>query len=78
MLAVLKTGAACLAIDPVLPEERIRFMLDDAAPVAAITSAELRSGWVGALCGWSMSMILLVTPRPPPRCRRRIRMTLRT
>ncbi len=42
MLAVLKTGAACLAIDPVLPDERIRFMLDDAAPVAAITSAELR------------------------------------
>jgi amino acid adenylation domain-containing protein/non-ribosomal peptide synthase protein (TIGR01720 family) len=43
MLAVLKTGAAYLAMDPSLPEARIGFMLDDAAPVAAITSAGLRS-----------------------------------
>ncbi len=43
MLAVLKTGAAYLAMDPSLPAARIGFMLDDAAPVAAITSAGLRS-----------------------------------
>jgi len=43
MLAVLKTGAAYLAIDPALPEARIRFMLDDATPIAAITTPELRS-----------------------------------
>ncbi|HEY1966341.1 MAG TPA: condensation domain-containing protein, partial [Pseudonocardia sp.] len=43
MLAVLKTGAAYLAIDPALPETRIGFMLDDAAPLAAITTAALRS-----------------------------------
>ena len=43
MLAVLKTGAAYLAIDPALPEARIRFMLDDAAPIAAITTNTLRS-----------------------------------
>ena len=43
MLAVLKTGAAYLAIDPALPEARIRFMLDDAAPIAAITTTALRS-----------------------------------
>ncbi|WP_343574516.1 amino acid adenylation domain-containing protein [Mycobacterium sp.] len=43
MLAVLKTGAAYLAIDPALPDPRIGFMLDDAAPVAAITSAGLRT-----------------------------------
>jgi len=43
MLAVLKTGAAYLAIDPALPDARIGFMLDDAAPVAAITSAGLRT-----------------------------------
>ncbi|WP_221046697.1 non-ribosomal peptide synthetase, partial [Mycobacterium senriense] len=42
MLAVLKTGAAYLAIDPALPAARIGFMLTDAAPIAAITSAELR------------------------------------
>ena len=42
MLAVLKTGAAYLAIDPALPGARMRFMLDDAAPIAVITTAGLR------------------------------------
>ncbi len=43
MLAVLKSGAAYLAIDPALPDARIGFMLADAAPLAAITTAGLRS-----------------------------------
>ena len=42
ILAVLKTGAAYLPIDPAHPDARIRFMLDDAAPIAAITTAGLR------------------------------------
>ena len=44
MLAVLKAGAAYLPIDPGLPAARIGFMLDDAAPIAAITSTGLRRG----------------------------------
>ncbi len=43
ILAVLKTGAGYLPIDASLPAARMEFMLADAAPVAAITTAELRS-----------------------------------
>ncbi|WP_420716201.1 amino acid adenylation domain-containing protein [Mycobacterium sp. 94-17] len=42
MLAVLKTGAAYVPIDPAQPDARMQFMLADAAPIAAITSADLR------------------------------------
>ena len=43
ILAVLKTGAAYLPIDPAHPDERIGFMISDAAPLAAITTGELRA-----------------------------------
>ncbi len=41
ILAVLKTGAAYLAIDPALPAARIGFMLADAAPIAALSTQRL-------------------------------------
>ena len=42
ILAVLKTGATYVAIDPAVPEARMQFVLDDAAPVAVITTSDLR------------------------------------
>ncbi|MCB0945672.1 MAG: amino acid adenylation domain-containing protein, partial [Mycobacterium sp.] len=43
MMAVVKTGAAYLAMDPAAPDTRLEFMLGDAAPAAVITTAQLRS-----------------------------------
>ncbi|WP_432431161.1 AMP-binding protein, partial [Streptomyces hygroscopicus] len=42
VLAVLKTGAAYLPIDPEHPAERVEFMLHDATPALALTTTALR------------------------------------
>jgi amino acid adenylation domain-containing protein len=48
VLAVLKTGAGYVPVDPGHPDERIGFVFDDAGPVAVITSAELADRVGGA------------------------------
>ncbi|RAV13514.1 non-ribosomal peptide synthetase [Mycolicibacterium sp. GF69] len=59
ILAVLKTGAAYLPIDPGHPEARIRFMFEDATPVAAVTNATL----VERLSGFDVPVIAIDDPR---------------
>ncbi|BCI90479.1 hypothetical protein NIIDMKKI_56850 [Mycobacterium kansasii] len=59
ILAVLKTGAAYLPLDPALPGPRVEFMVDDAAPVAAIATAGLR----GRLDGNRLPVIDVADPR---------------
>ena len=59
MMAVLKTGAAYLPIDPVLPAARIGFMIDDAAPIAAITTR----GLADRLDGCDLLVIDIDDPR---------------
>jgi len=43
LLAVLKAGGAYVPLDPAYPAERLRFMIQDAAPAALLTQTHLRS-----------------------------------
>jgi glycopeptidolipid biosynthesis protein len=48
MLAILKTGAAYVPVDPAVPATRLEFMLSDAKPIAAVTTENLRSRLSGS------------------------------
>ncbi|MDV3126106.1 amino acid adenylation domain-containing protein [Mycobacterium sp. 21AC1] len=61
MLAVLKTGAGYLPIDPAVPPSRLEFMLADAAPIAAITTTDLR----GRLDGFDLVIVEVDEPDDP-------------
>ncbi|MEB4207467.1 non-ribosomal peptide synthetase, partial [Mycobacterium sp. 94-17] len=59
ILAVLKTGAAYVPLDPALPPARIQFIVADAAPVAVLTTA----GLAGRLDGCDRLIIDIEDPR---------------
>ncbi|WP_120313396.1 non-ribosomal peptide synthetase, partial [Mycobacterium mantenii] len=61
ILAVLRTGAAYLPIDPTSPTARIGFMVADATPVAAVTTAD----WAERLDGYDLAIIDVEDPRIP-------------
>ncbi|MCM5682956.1 amino acid adenylation domain-containing protein [Schlegelella sp. S2-27] len=47
LLGVLKAGAAYVPLDPAYPDERLRFMADDAGIRVLITQADLRARFLG-------------------------------
>ncbi len=56
---MLKSGAAYLPIDPAVPDARVAFVLDDAAPVAVVT----RAGMAGRLNGCDVAAVDVDDPR---------------
>ena len=76
LLAVLKTGAAYLPVDPDYPAERAGFMLADASPAVILATA----GTAAGLPASEVPRLLLDAGAPPaprpPRCRPSFRPTL--
>ncbi|MFL5384639.1 MAG: amino acid adenylation domain-containing protein, partial [Longimicrobiaceae bacterium] len=48
LLAVLKAGGAYVPLDPAYPEERLRWLLADSAPVAVLAHGSLAARFAGA------------------------------
>lgn len=63
MLAIMKTGAAYMPIDPAYPPERIRFMLNDSAARVMVSSQKVAEAI--DLPGWSGKTIVIQTPSDP-------------
>ncbi|HZW18858.1 MAG TPA: AMP-binding protein, partial [Luteimonas sp.] len=49
LLAILKAGGAYVPLDPSYPADRLRYMLEDCAPVALLTQASLEPVWSPAV-----------------------------
>ncbi len=52
VLAVLKTGAAYVPLEPELPPERVALVLADVRPVAAVSELAVVPGWPSGDCPW--------------------------
>ncbi|MFE9450309.1 amino acid adenylation domain-containing protein [Streptomyces sp. NPDC006739] len=60
VLAVLKTGAAYVPLDPEYPADRLAFMLADSAPVLLVTTGDL----LPVLPGSEVPVVVLDDPEP--------------
>ncbi|MFB8144974.1 non-ribosomal peptide synthetase, partial [Streptomyces parvus] len=58
LLAVLKAGGAYVAVDPEYPAERVRFMVEDSAPVLVLSA----SGVLDDVVGSDVPVVLLDDP----------------
>jgi amino acid adenylation domain-containing protein len=59
LLAILKAGGAYVPLDPSFPAERLAFMLEDAAPKAALTHGPARKALHEAMAGLAIKPLIL-------------------
>ncbi|HEX8243763.1 MAG TPA: amino acid adenylation domain-containing protein, partial [Longimicrobium sp.] len=64
VLGVLKAGGAYVPLDPAYPQERLRTMLQDSAPVALLTQGALRGRLNGVLGGTHAPVLELDAAAP--------------
>nr|WP_080410263.1 non-ribosomal peptide synthetase [Burkholderia ubonensis] len=64
LLAVLKTGAAYVPLDPAYPADRLTYMLRDCAPAAVLTQAGVEPVWTRASSAGATLPILDLTETP--------------
>ena len=62
MLSILKAGGAYLPIDPIYPNERIKFILEDAQAPVVITSAHLQERLTGLAVHCLLPEVILSEP----------------
>jgi amino acid adenylation domain-containing protein len=58
LLAILKAGGAYVPLDPTHPAERLRFMIEDSAPVVLLTQTRLKDSFMGSGDAWPIVMLL--------------------
>jgi amino acid adenylation domain-containing protein len=57
LLAVLKAGGAYVPLDPAFPAERLRFMIEDSAPVVLLTQTRFENSFMGSGDGRPIVML---------------------
>ncbi len=57
LLGVLKAGGAYVPLDPAYPIERLRFMIEDSAPVVLLTQTRLKNSFMGSGDGQPIVML---------------------